>query len=87
VDTTIFFDALPSETLVTTGRYAIATVPLNSLSDRRKVVFCTSVGLTEGYAAGRGVELSQLQKMIHAASLVAKQVVEGGDAEVERLQQ
>ena len=65
------------------ARYAIATVPLNSLSDRRKVIFCQSVGSTNGYGAGKGVELSDLQRMIQEALKVAKEVVEAADNEVE----
>jgi exosome complex RNA-binding protein Rrp42 (RNase PH superfamily) len=86
VEKTIFFDALPSEILVTTNRYAVATVPLNSVSERRKVVFCESVGLTEGYAAGRGLVPSELKRMVRAAMEVGEQVIEASDAEVERQQ-
>jgi hypothetical protein len=76
---------LPSEILVTTDRYAIATVPLNSVSEKRKVVFCESVGLTEGYSAGRGIQLDDLQGIINLAMKVGSEVVESGDAEVERI--
>jgi hypothetical protein len=86
VEKTVFFDALPSEILVTTNRYAIATVPLNSVSEKRKVVLCESVGLTEGYSAGRGVELDELQRIINLAMKVGKEVVDAGDAQVEQLQ-
>jgi exosome complex RNA-binding protein Rrp42 (RNase PH superfamily) len=86
VEKTIFFDASPSEILVTTNRYAIATLPLNSISEKQKVVFCESVGLTEGYAAaGRGIESSELQKMIIEAMKVGKEIIDAGDAEVERI--
>lgn len=81
----MFFDALPSEILVTTNRYAIATVPLNSMSEKRKVVFCESVGLTEGYSAGRGIELDELQRIINLAMKVGKEVVDAGNAQVEQL--
>ena len=81
----MFFDALPSEILVTTNRYAIATVPLNSVSEKRKVVFCESVGLTEGYSAGRGIELNELQRIINLAMKMGKEVVDEGDAQVEQL--
>jgi len=84
VEKTIFFDALPNEIQVTTNRYAIATVPLNSVSDKRKVVFCESVGLTEGYGAGRGIEASELQRMIKAAMRVAIDITDAANAEVEK---
>ena len=86
MESTIFFDALPNEILVTTNRYAIATVPLNSVSDRWKLVFCQSVGLADGYSAGRGIEVSQLPKIIKAAVNVGKEIIEAGDAEVEKAQ-
>ena len=86
VDDTIFFDALPSEILVTTNRYSVATVPLNSVSKKRKVVLCESVGLTEGYAAGRGVDPEKLQKMVQMAVQVGREVMEMADTEVERIQ-
>lgn len=86
MEKTIFFDASPSEILVTTNRYAIATLPLNSISEKRKVVFCESVGLTDGYAAsGRGIESSELQRMITEAAKVGKELIDAGDAEVERI--
>ena len=85
MEKTVFFDALPSEILVTTNRYAIATAPLNSVSEKRKVVFCESVGLTEGYSAGRGIELDELQRIINLAMKVGKEVVDAGDAQVEQL--
>ena len=81
----MFFDASPSEILVTTNRYAVASVPLNSVSEKRKVVFCESVGLTEGYSAGRGIELDELQRIITLAMKVGKEVVDAGDAQVEQL--
>ena len=81
----MFFDALPSEILVTTSRYAIATVPLNSVSEKRKVVFCESVGLREGYSAGRGIGLDELQRIINLAMKMGEEVVDAGDAQVEQL--
>jgi hypothetical protein len=76
---------LPSEILVTTNQYAIATIPLNSVSEKRKVVFCESVGLIEGYSAGRGMQLDGLQEIINLAMRVGSELVESGDAEVERV--
>lgn len=81
----VFFDATPSEILVTNNRYAIASVPLNSVTDKRKVVFCESVGLSEGYGAGRGIELSEIQGLISTAVEVAKEFIEAVDTEVERI--
>ena len=85
MEKTIFFDATPSEILVTNNRYAIATVPLNSVTDKRKMVFCESVGLTEGFGAGRGIKLSEIQGLITAAVEVAKEIIEAVDTEVERI--
>lgn len=64
----------------------MASAPLNSVSDRRKVVFCESVGLAEGYSAGRGVKLEEFTKMVQLALQVGKEIMESGDAEVERIQ-
>ena len=72
--------------LVTTARYAVASAPLNSVSERRKVVFCESVGLAEGYSAARGIKLVEFQKMVQMALQVGKEIMESGDIEVERLQ-
>ena len=72
---------------MTTNRYAIASVPLNSLLEKRKVVFSESVGLMEGYSTGRGIELDELQNVINIAMIVGKEVVEAADIEVERIQQ
>jgi exosome complex RNA-binding protein Rrp42 (RNase PH superfamily) len=85
VDKTIFFDATASEILVTQNRYAIATVPLNSVSTKRKVVFCQSVGTVDGYGAGRGIERGELTRMVRAVMDVCEDVVEAADKEVERL--
>jgi hypothetical protein len=71
---------------VTTARYAIASAPLNSVSERRKVVLCESVGSAEGYSAGRGINLVEFQKMVQMALQVGKEIMESGDTEVERLQ-
>jgi hypothetical protein len=60
-------------------------VPLNSVSVRRKVVFCESVGSTDGYSAGRGVEGTELQRMIRAAMEMGEQVTEAANAEIERI--
>ena len=86
MENTIFFDALPNEILVTTNRYAVATVPLNSASDRWKVVFCQSVGSSDGYSAGKGIAVSELQKIVKAAVNVGKEIIQAGDAEVEKAQ-
>lgn len=72
--------------MVTTNRYSVATVPLNSVSEKQKVVFCESVGLAEGHAAGRGVEPEKLQKMVQMAMQVGREVMEIANTEVERLQ-
>ena len=50
------------------------------------MVFCESVGLAEGYAAGRGLEPAKLQKMVQIAMQVGREVTDAGDAEVERSQ-
>jgi hypothetical protein len=50
------------------------------------VVFCESVGLAEGYSAGRGVKLEEFTKMVQLALQVGKEIMESGDAEVERVQ-
>jgi hypothetical protein len=50
------------------------------------VVFCESVGLAEGYSAGRGLEPTKLQKMVQIAMQVGREVTDAGDAEVERPQ-
>jgi len=85
VEKNIFFDALPSEIQVCTNRYAIATVPLNSVSSKRKLVFCESVGEIHGYAAGRGIDVEQLQAVILATMDVGREIVEAADTETERL--
>ena len=85
VEKTIIFDALPSEIVVATNRYAIATVPLNSVSDQWKLVFCESLGVNEGYSAGRGIDPSELQRVISAAVKVSKEFMEAADAEVQRI--
>ena len=87
LEKTIFFDASPSETLVCTNRYAIATVPLNSVSEKQKVVFCESVASSDGYGAGRGIELSELQRMITAAMKMSKEVIEAGNNQIEQIQE
>jgi hypothetical protein len=77
---------LPNEILVTTNRYAIATVPLNSVSDKWKVVFCQSVGLADGYCAGRGIQPSELQRIVKLAVDVGKEIVHAADIQVEKAQ-
>ena len=64
----------------------MASAPLNSVSDRRKVVFCESVGMAEGYSAGRGIKLEEFTRMVQMALQVGKEITESGDAEVGRIQ-
>jgi len=71
---------------VCSNRYAIASVPLNSLSENQKLVFCESVGRAEGYSAARGISAGDLGRMVKTAMEVRKGIVEAADAEVERLQ-
>ena len=68
------------------GRYAIASVPVNSLSEKQKLVFCESVGRAEGYAAARGISAEELGRVVKAAMEVGRGIIEAADAEVERLQ-
>ena len=48
-------------------------------------MFCESVGLTEGYSAGRGIQPEELQRILTIAMEVGKEVVDAADAEVERI--
>lgn len=86
IEKTIIFDASPSEIQVTTNSYAIASVPLNSMTDKRKIVFCEAMGGSEVYGAGRGIDSSELQRVMKVAIQIGREFVETADAEVKRLQ-
>lgn len=68
------------------NRYAIASVPLNSLSENRNLVFCESVGRADGYGAARGISAGDLGRVVKVAMEVGRGMIEAADAEVERLQ-
>jgi hypothetical protein len=87
VDRTIFFDALPSEILVCTNRYAIASVPLNSLSAKQRLIFCESVGKGEGYASSCGISTEELERVVKMAMEVVKDIVNAANMQVEELLQ
>ena len=56
------------------------------MSSKRKVVFCESVGESHGYAAGRGIQVEELQAVVLAVVGVEKEIAEAADTEIERLQ-
>ena len=82
---TIFFDASPAEIQVCSNRYAIATVSLNSVSDRRKLVFFESVGAIDGYATGRGINPDELQRMVRLAMKLSTELIDATDKQVESI--
>lgn len=49
------------------------------------MVFCESVGGIEGYAAGRGLDPEELQRMIKLSMKVGNELTEAADKEVELL--
>ena len=49
-------------------------------------MFCESVGESHGYAAGRGIQVEELQAVVVAVVGVGKEIVEAADTEIERLQ-
>lgn len=56
------------------------------MTDKRKIVLCEAMGGSEVYGAGRGIDSSELQRVMKVAIQIGREFVETADAEVKRLQ-